>query len=96
MTKYRRPYACPTCDGKALHKCPSCGNETDCDRCGGSGLNDAVVDVEAFEAAVEARRLPQGLCNRYSLAWIVDGVQVGVRFHDGDRLAVADFLRKKP
>ena len=63
--------------------------------CWGTGLNAAVVDVEAYKEAKWQLAKRQDLRHRYSMVWIQNGVQVGVRFEKGDRLAVADFVRKQ-
>lgn len=95
MIKYKPPYACPKCDGVGVYECLDCGIMVECRACDGRGLDVSVVDVAAFFSAAEDLRQQQESCHRYSVAWIEDGVQVGVRFHDGNRLAVKDFLREE-
>ena len=99
MTKYKPEYRCPECDGECdgecERECECCHSHVVCDVCQGLGLNAAVVDVEAYEAATQQLRQRQDVGHRYSVAWIERGVCVGVRFNDSKRLAIADFLRKK-
>jgi DnaJ-class molecular chaperone len=95
MTRYGSPYACPECAGEGEYVCPHCEQDTDCSSCNGSGLNDTVVDVPAFLSAANDLRLQQEPAGQYSIDWIENGVQMGVRFSDGRMLAVMDFLLEK-
>ena len=95
MTKYKPEYRCPECDGECERECECCHSHVVCDVCQGLGLNAAVVDVEAYQKAKWQLAQRQDLVHRYSIAWIERGMQVGVRFSNGDTLAIADFVRKK-
>jgi len=91
MARYKPEYRCPHCDGQGQRECECCHINVECDVCWGTGLNAAVVDVEAYKAAY--RELVRE--SRFAFAWFENGVMVGMENPKGDRLAVADFVRKQ-
>ncbi len=52
-------FACPECRGQKEVECCECGSTVECDECNGSGLDNEIIDVKAFEAAChEAFNVP--------------------------------------
>lgn len=89
---YTNPYECPECHDQPV-ECESCGQETECDVCGGAGLDISKIDVPAFEKANLALIDEGGA----SWSWIEfdgdKGTIVG-RMNQHRGIAYADFLRK--
>lgn len=83
----RNDYACSECKGWGVGSCPECECERDCPECGGTGLDDLLIDVSAFNAAHKALIGMDGTWD-----WIEDGVVLGRRNKDRV-LAYADFAR---
>ena len=44
-------YDCPECEGTGQFECSCCGSDAACTACDGTGLDDKVMDVEAFMVA---------------------------------------------
>lgn len=47
-----KPFACGRCFGSGSCSCDSCGGDTDCDECQGTGIDLDKVDYAAFRSAV--------------------------------------------
>ena len=77
-------YPCPECYGEGEVECGECGCEHECERCGGTGLDPALVDIERFRLAEKEHGLP---------SWALEekGQFVG-RAGDGWKLYYKDFL----
>ena len=89
----RRTSKCPECDGDGLVVCECCGNgEVPCEECHGTGLNDAIVDTEAWAGAkAEFQRKYKAT----SVWWIGTHVFGRRALYDDERLSIAPFIRAK-
>ena len=82
------PYACEFCSyGTAT--CDCCGSDIDCEECEGTGLNDDLIDVEAFNNACDA-----AFVSVPSWAWIENKAWLG-RASNTVKVAYEDFKRVK-
>lgn len=89
------PFVCPECDGEGEVECCCCDNETECEACNGTGLDDDRIDVAAFTAAVNELHEGAPVGVPMSWEWIdpATGAWLG-RESPAGRVAYADFARK--
>ena len=72
-------------------ECECCGQETDCEECDGTGLNDALLDVKAFNEAADELFRESGM----TWLWVENNTALGRASRKG-RVAYADYARTKP
>lgn len=49
--KFDPKIRCSSCDGDGEEICECCGSTTECENCGGEGIEPDAVDLNAFHAA---------------------------------------------
>lgn len=83
------PYRCEDCRGTGKMICCCCDQETECDVCAGTGLNDDVLDVTAFLEASDQLQQEE----KCSWDWIENG-EIKGRRNKARTLAFAQFKRE--
>lgn len=88
-------FACDECDGEGREECSRCGSKIKCEDCGGTGLDDELIDAKAFglaktELLMRSRRLGCG----YLQILLHGNENIGYESKFG-QVRFADFSRAK-